>query len=241
MACLTNCVQETQPDPPQQVIENLIILLKDDDIEVRRTAALSLGKIAEPQSIPALLSSLTDEDEHVRSWSAWALGAVADSLSEEAILGLIQRLADPSPNVQREVILALSRTPSSESLMRVLKEAYAISTLPTQKAIIQTLSHFDFPFSYPLYLKALKSTDPVLRQTSIAGIGESGEARGRSVLRAHLLEDTNVGVRAEAAFRLGKIGRKSDLSALKRAKDLDPTPQVHFWAAWAIDQIQDST
>lgn len=217
------------------------MLLQDADTEVRRSAALSLGKIAEPHSIPALLSSLADEDEHVRSGSAWALGMVADSLSEEAILALIQRLADPSPRVQHEVILALSRTPSSENLMQVLKEAYAISTPPTQKAIIQTLSHFDFPFSYPLYLKALKSTDPLLRQACIAGIGESGDARGRHVLRTHLLQDSSVGVRAEAAYRLGKIGRKSDLSALKRAKDIDPTPQVHFWAAWAIDQIQGST
>ena len=50
-------------------------LLQDPHPDVRRTAALSLGKIAESTSIPALVRSLNnDTDAQVREYSAWAIG-----------------------------------------------------------------------------------------------------------------------------------------------------------------------
>ena len=200
-----------------------------------------MGKVGSPQGISSLVSALGDEDEEVRYWSAWALCMLSESLPKTAIVALIQQLTDPSLRVKQAVALALGRTSSPEELMQVLGEAYSISPPSTQQAIIQTLTHFEFPFSYALFLQALKSPDPFMRQTGIAGIGELGDPRGLMVLRTHLLEDSNVGVRAEAAFRLGKRGGSADLPALKKAKDTDPTPQVHFWASWALDQIQEPT
>ena len=235
------CTIESPPEPPAQVRERLISLLDDPQPDTRRTAALSLGKIGDPQSISALVSALSDPDEKVRQWSAWALGTMSDSLTDQAFVALVQHVADPSDSVRPAVVLALSRTTISEELMRVLAEAYAISTHATQLTIIQTLSHFDFPFSYGLFLQGLQSPDPLIRQTAIAGLGELGDPRGLLVLRTHLLQDSDVGVRAEAAFRLGKLGGRMDIPALRQARETDPTPNVHFWASWSLEQIESET
>lgn len=221
--------------------ERLIALLHDPQPDIRRTAALSLGKISDPQSISALIEAFSDTDEEVRQWSAWALGNLGDSLSQEALVSLVQHVADPSDAVRREVVLALGQTTISEEMMKVLAEAYTISTHATQLTIIQTLSQFEFPFAYELFIQALNSPDSLIRQTAIAGLGELADPRGLLVLRTHLLQDSNVGVRSEAAFRLGKLGGPADRPALRQARETDPTPNVHFWATWSLKQIADET
>ncbi|MEX0829346.1 MAG: HEAT repeat domain-containing protein [Nitrospirales bacterium] len=233
------CVIETTPESPARITQKLIHLLQDPQPDTRRTAALSLGKISDPQGIPALVSALSDPDEEVRQFSAWALGNLADSLSNDALVSLVQHVADPSDDVREAVVLALSQTQMSEELLQVLGEAYTISTHATQLTIIQTLAQFEFPFSYTLYIQALKSQDPLVRQTAIAGLGELGDPRGLLVMRTHLLQDSNVGVRSEAAFRLGKLGGPEDIPALRQARDTDRTPNVHFWATWSLAQINE--
>jgi HEAT repeat protein len=234
-------VVETTPESPAKITERLIVLLKDPQPDIRRTAALSLGKISEAQSISALMSALSDPDEEVRQWSAWALGNLADSLPKEALVSLVQHVADHSESVRQAVVLALSHTTISEEVLQVLAEAYTISTHATQLTIIQTLAQFEFPFAYELFILALQSQDPFIRQTAIAGLGELGDPRGLLVMRTHLLQDSNVGVRSEAAFRLGKLGGPADIPALHKARDTDPTPNVHLWAIWSLSQIRETT
>jgi HEAT repeat protein len=200
-----------------------------------------LGKISDPQSISALVTALSDPDDEVRQLSAWALGNFGSSLTKEALVSLVQHVADPSDSVRQAVVLALSQTTISEEVMQVLAEAYTISTRDTQLTIIQTLAQFEFPFAYALFIQALKSPDPLIRQTSIAGLGELGDPRGLLVIRTHLLQDSNVGVRSEAAFRLGKLGGPADIPALRQAKETDSTPNVHFWATWSLEQIGSET
>ncbi len=230
---------ETTPETSDQVTKRLIALLSDTSADTRRTAALSLGKISNPISISALTSALSDPDEDVRQWSAWALGNMDNSLTNEALVSLVQHVSDPSHRVRKAVVLALSQTTISEKVMQVLAEAYYISSQATQLTIIQTLAQFEFPFAYKLFIQALKSPEPLIRQSAIVGLGELGDPRGLLVMRTHLLQDSNVGVRSEAAFRLGKLGGPADRPALRQARETDPTPNVHFWATWSLAQIED--
>ncbi len=236
---LTGCVLETTPETSDQVTKQLIVLLSDPHADTRRTAALSLGKISNPISISALALALSDPDEEVRQWSAWALGNLNDSLPNEALVSLVQHVTDPSERVREAVVLALSQTTVSAEVMQVLAEAYSISTKATQLTIIQTLAQFEFPFAYNLFTQALKNPEPRIRQSAIAGLGELGDPRGLLHMRTHLLQDANVGVRSESAFRLGKLGGPADRPALRQARETDPTPNVHFWATWSLAQIED--
>jgi HEAT repeat protein len=234
---LGGCVNEPPPATPEQVTLRLVPLLQDPVLSIRRTAALTLGKIAHPSGIPSLVRSLADSDQEVRQWSAWALGNMGEELTEPALVGLIQRLADPSDSVRQAAALAIGRTNASEDMMRVLEEAFDIATPLTQQAIVQALSHFSFPFSYAVFLEASRSPNPFIRQAAIAGFGELGDPRGLPLLRTQVLEDPNVGVRAEAAYRLGKLGGKEEMPALEQARNSDPTPTVYLWSSWALEQI----
>ncbi len=208
---------------------------------MRRTAAMSLGKISHPQSIEALITTLSDPDPEVRQWSAWALGNLADLLTHDAVVALAQHVTDPSESVREAVVLALGQTTAAEEVIQVLAQAYGISNPETQRTIVQALAQFEFPFAYPLFIQALKSSDHRIRQAAIAGLGELGDPRGLLVLRTRLLQDPSVGVRSEAAFRLGKLGSSADIPALRQAQETDPTPMVHFWATWSLAQIREET
>ena len=169
------------------------------------------------------------------------MGNLSSSLTKEDLVALIQHVADPSDSVRQAVVLALRQTTVTEEVLQVLAEAYTISSPVTQRTIIQALAQFEFPFAYPLFIQALKSPDPLIRQAAIAGLGELGDSRGLLVMRTHLLQDPYVGVRSEAAFRLGKLGSVADIPALRQAKETDPTPNVHFWATWSLAQIEEDT
>ena len=234
---LSGCIVESEPESPEKITQRLASLLHDPQPDVRRTASLSLGKIADPSSISYLVESLSDPDEEVRQWSAWALGNMGDDLTEQSVVPLIRLLADPSDAVKQAAVLALSHTTLSKELIPVLLEAYSISTHSTRQALVLALSHFSIPASYELFLEASQSSDPFLRQAALAGLGELGDSRSLPVFRTRLLQDINVGVRAEAAYRLGKLGGKNEAAVLKQSRDTDPTPTVHFWSSWALGQI----
>ena len=60
------------------VDDDLHALLADEDPTVRARAALALGQIAEPSSIPDLEKAATDSSDATRASAAFAMGLIAD-------------------------------------------------------------------------------------------------------------------------------------------------------------------
>ena len=220
------------------VVTRLVESLKDSSPDVRRTAALSLGKIGHPNSIPALITALGDTDPLVREYCAWALGQIESDLTDDAAIALIMALGDESPGVKMSASLALGIITPQKPLIKLLKEALAISEDRTKIAVLQALTQFDDPSTYPIFLVALDDKNPDVRQWAVAGLGELANRRALPYLRNHLLHDPDEGVRTEAAFRIGKLGNKSDITVLETAAQNDSSPIVHLWANWAIQEIK---
>ena len=63
----------------------MIETLRDEKKEVRRTAAIALGKIKDPRAVEALTAALADEKASVRRRAAVALGETHDSRVEELL------------------------------------------------------------------------------------------------------------------------------------------------------------
>ena len=113
-----------------------------------------------------------------------------------------------------------------------------ISEVGTRQAVLQVLTDFDRPEAYDLFVKALKDSDPRVRQAAVAGLGELADRKARPLLRKRLRKDADEGVRTEAAFRLGKLGDNADISSLEKAVKTDSSSTVQIWAQWAIQQIE---
>ena len=216
------------------------LLTQDSNPDTRRTAALSLGKVADSNGIPALTASLKDEDPLVREYSAWALGQMDTELPRSAALALITALGDPSSGVKQNAASALENVVPEEVLVNLLRQVLAVSEISTRRAVVQALSELEIPTSYQVFLDAVKDHDPRVRQIAIAGLGELADSRALIVFRKYLLNDPDEGVRTEAAFRLGKLGGKNDIPVLKKAVETDPTPNVHLWASWALKEATSS-
>src|SRR5579862_612522 len=83
-------------DPPlSPAVQALADALKDKDADVRKNAAVSLGRIGKEArgAVPALTAALKDDDVNVRGASATALGRIGKDAASAAD-GLAELLTD---------------------------------------------------------------------------------------------------------------------------------------------------
>ena len=82
-----------QTPPPS----DLIRLLSDPEVRVRRRAALAMGRIGLSEAIEPLVMLLKDPEKEVRQMAAFAIGLIGDENSRPA---LQETLNDSEPIVQ---------------------------------------------------------------------------------------------------------------------------------------------
>ena len=82
-------------------------LAHDPSYKVRVDAAIVLGRLGQPRSLPALVAALKDGHPSVRATAAYALGQYSSPLARDA---LNQAIHDPAPLVRRMAQQALRRT-----------------------------------------------------------------------------------------------------------------------------------
>jgi HEAT repeat protein len=232
-----SCTATSQVDGPNAVASHLVSLLNDPEPDVRRTAALSLGKIAVPESAPALTQALGDPDSLVRQYSAWALGNLGEHAPEASVLALVPLLGDSSLGVSAAAAEAVGKIGASQRALDLLTHALRDHSAGARRAAMQALAWLEEPSTYPYIQQALNDPDADVRQGAIAALGELGERRAVSAMLDRLLHDPDTGVRAEAAYRLGKLGDVTTVSTLQQAARNDREDTVKRWARWAIDQM----
>lgn|GEM_PF-2447802 len=86
-------------------VDVLLAALCSEDRRTRIRAALTLGEIADPRTLPALLETLRDGDIKVRRAAVMALGTLGDARGYEA---LIARLDEKDKELWDDIIQALS-------------------------------------------------------------------------------------------------------------------------------------
>jgi HEAT repeat protein len=233
------CYEAAAPVQPTVVVARLMHLLQDPDAEVRRTAALSLGKIGRPEAAPALIPRLTDRDARVRQYTAWALGNMGEPVAGQAGLPLAKLLYDPDPEARAGAARALGQLGASAHIVKEIIEVVRRGPVHARLAAIHALAWLEAPAAYPALVKALDDSDAQVRQAAVAALGELADRRAVSHLFKRLAKDPAPGVRAEAAYRLGQLDGPVVLPAL-RAASTDADPGVRRWAAAAIRTIQDA-
>jgi len=232
------CQADSTKNDPLTVTAVLVELLHDPSPDIRRTAALSLGKIGHSGGTQGLVEALSDSDARVREYSAWALGQIGEDINIDAVIALVEALGDEEPKVKKAAAKALGNVGVREPVMPLLIEGLQVGEVHSRRAAVEALMHLGRKNGHSALLAALNDPDPHVRQNTIAALGEMVDRQALPQIRASLLQDRNVGVRTEAAYRLGKLGDTADIPALQKAKKQDTAPIVHLWASWAIDYIR---
>ena len=89
------------------LVPEMVLAFKEaetDDPRVRHYLALSLGHLADPAAVPALVIALGDGEPATRLYSAWALGSIGDA---RALDPLIELVDDDDAGVRKMAVYAL--------------------------------------------------------------------------------------------------------------------------------------
>jgi HEAT repeat protein len=232
---LSGCYLDTPPANPDAVSEFLVDLLKDPNPEVRRTAAEALGKIGGSFQTDHLARTISDPDPRVREAGVIALGRLMVQMN--GAQALLQALGDTDARVRRAAARSLGEldevTIAGDVLVRLLKDHETMK----RRAAIQALLQVETPGAFSHVALAVRDPDAEVRQGSVAALGEWWGAKAVPLLRDRLLHDPVAGVRAEAAYRLGKIGEGHLVKELNRVAESDQDAAVRRWATWASGQL----
>lgn len=182
----------------KQGLDELITVLKDENIAGQKDIVNDLVEIGEP-AVEPLINLLKDEKWRVRYISAETLGEIGDS---KAVEPLIDSLNDENNGVRSNSIIALVEIgkPSVEPLIDILDDnnwhmkwqaAEALGEIGDKKAI------------QPL-IKILNNENPWVRKTAANALGSLGDECAVKPLRA-LLDDNDSDVREAAAKAITKL------------------------------------
>jgi len=168
------CQPDSKHHDPLSLTAILVELLQDSSPDVRRTAALSLGKIGHSAGTQGLVEALSDPDPLVREYSAWALGQIGEEVNTDATIALVSALGDENQSVKNTAAKALGNVGLREPMVPLLVEGLTVGEVQSRRAVVQALMQLEVKEAYAALIASLKDNDPQVRQGAIAALGELG-------------------------------------------------------------------
>ncbi|MGF1937475.1 MAG: NACHT domain-containing protein [Nostoc sp. ChiQUE02] len=227
----------------QEVLAELLGLLKDESASVRYSTALALGNLgnAPPQVVEALLGLLKDESASVCSSAASALGNLGNALPQvvEALLGLLK---DESESVRYSAASILGNLGNAspqvvEALLGLLKDES--ESVRSSAAVALGKLGNPLPQVVEALLDLFKDETEIVSYSAASVLGNLGNAPPQVVeALLGLLKDESEIVRYSAAVALGNLGNASPqvvealLGLLK-----DESEIVRYSAAFALRKL----
>ena len=245
-----------------RVTELLVEQLGSEELEIRKSAAVALGRIGDARAVPALVAVLDDDAELVIA-AADALAKIGDARAFEGLLALVgdpgaavrqaavgalnslgspemparvlPLLADPDPNVRESAVKIAGYFGYPESA-DLLLERCADEEERVRRAAVEHLPYLDDERALPALLGALRGGTPKVRA---AAAGALAQAEGPEVPAQLLgaLADEDPWVRYFAARSLGRLGAAESAEALARLARSDVASHVRIAAVEALGHI----
>lgn len=246
------------------VVEALIARLQDENADVRRAAAHSLGRLKDSRAVPGLIGALKDSEPAVRASAAEALAEIEDA---RAVAPLAALLNDPSTEVKQSALDALSHFEDSvppAAVIRLLgdadpevrhKAAHLAGKLrdrsataalvklvrdpssDVRQAAIEAIGELRDPAAAAAVIPALSDSDADVRQQAIHTIEELKAPISESTLIG-LMRDPDPDVRQHAAHLAGERSVIGAIPTLRRMLE-DPNGDVRESAIDALGNIAD--
>jgi HEAT repeat protein len=242
-------------------LELLIAQLSAEDLEVRRSAVVALGRIGDSSATAALVNTLSDEalaidasnalaqigdpgavdgllnligdsDPSIRQASVSALNSVIPPLMSKRIIPLLH---DPDPNVRESAVKIAGYFGYAESASALLE----LSRDPNERvrcAAIEHLPYVEDEQAFEILVHAIKAETANVRAAAARALGTmDAPAVVRPLIEG--LSDEDVWVRYFSARALGRRRSEESIEALGRVIEKEKFNHVRIAALDSLGQI----
>ncbi len=154
---------------PESVPALIEFLANDESPKVRAWSALILGRIGDPQAVPALTAALSDTDSDTRNRAVAALGLLGEAEAEGAF---IEALGSGTREAKITALVELEKAGSVTAIPAITETARANEGMVSRNAIDTLGGIDDASAAGPLVALALSAgLDESLRRAAIMNLG----------------------------------------------------------------------
>jgi len=231
-------------------------LMSDQDVDVRRRAALAAGRIGDEGAVPALIALLQSEShENVREMAAFALGEIESANGASALVTLLADTKQPGV-VRARAVEALGKIAASlpadqekrrgelnAVILNVLKFEAGRRSAPDEQTILLGLTaalRAKVADAGQVIAEFLSYSSPRVRADAANALSRLRLKDGADKLRELLVRDPDAIVRANAARALGAAEDKQSFDGLLDRAINDPDLRVRVSAIRALASLKDS-
>lgn len=182
----------------------LCTALKSQRIDVRREAAVALGKIGESAAVGPLIERLKDDAPAVRGRAAGACGLIGDQSAIEPLKALLE---DPSRQVAGNAVTALLRLVGKNGapLLEDVARGHAFSIVRCEALTGLSLLDRDAGLTTAVYCLESEAKDVVICACRI--LADLNDVRAMPGLQKLLASNPKASVRMNAQAALEKIAK----------------------------------
>ena len=208
-------------------VDLLISQVTAEDLEVRRSAVLALGRIGDATATPALINALRDE-----SLAIDAANALTEIGDPRAADGLLKLIGDEDASTRQAAVNALNSVmpPSmSERIIPLLHDPEP----NVRESAVKIAGYFGYPGAAAALVDLSRDPNERVRTAAIEHLPYVEEERVVLEVLAHALKDETPNVRAAAARALGTLDTPKVVLHLIDAL-ADDDPWVRYFSARAL-------
>jgi HEAT repeat protein len=210
-----------------RVTDLLIEQLGSEDLEIRKSAVVALGRIGDARAAPSLIEVL-GEDEELFIPAADALAKIGDPSAFDALLALV---GDQNAGVRQAAVGALNSLGSPSMPARVLpllKDADP----NVRESAVKVAGYFGYPECADLLLERCRDEDERVRRAAVEHLPFLEDERATPALMSALRHETPK-VRAAAAGAMALAEGSKVSSCLMEALG-DEDSWVRYFAARSL-------
>jgi len=247
-----------------KIIPLLLTSLRNENLEVRRKAIITLGQIKSPQAIEPLINLLLDSEEEIkeavsetlivsgsvnikdlykgltskepeiRAKLAKILGEIGSPQSSEVLIPLLN---DGEEEVRIETAYALAKT-GNASAGRSLRKALKDEVGHVRSAAASALGDLKVKEAIPVLIETLSDPYPDVRRSAALALEKMKSYREKILpCLLPLCKNKEEEVRASALYALGKVGGEEILDVLSLSLE-DESPKVRQVTVNILRQIK---
>ena len=179
-------------------VELLIEQLRSEDLEVRRSAVVALGRIGDSTATPALVETLTDESLAIDA--ANAVGRIGDA---RALDGLVNLIGNSDASVRQAAVSALNSLTVPSMAERIIPLLHDRDPNVRESAV-KIAGYFGYPEAADALLDLTHDSNERVRCAALEHLPFVDDERAPGVIFHAMKEDTP-NVRAAAARALGNM------------------------------------